>query len=171
MLAVVRAEDAAAALQWAASELAQGGEAPGLLRGALAQRLVRRTCPECAAPQLPEPAILRRLGSEPVALAGGRFRRGRGCGRCADSGHAGRTGVFELLLLDETAREELRRDPGAAALRRAAGRFGPATLLEDGLVKAARGVTSLEECLRVLPRPARPRPLAELERRMAEEEA
>jgi type IV pilus assembly protein PilB len=118
---------------------------------------------------LPCGAELRALGCTAQELAGRGFRRGRGCGRCDETGYDGRLGLFELLLLDEAGREHLRTFEGAAALRRSAALSGPATLLEDGLVKAARGLTTLEELVRVVPRVARPRPLAELERLLGEQ--
>ena len=76
-----------------------------------------------------------------------------GCPQCL-GGYRGRTGLFELLSADEAVREGIRAGSGSAALRDAARRSGMRTLLEDGLDKAARGVTSLEEVLRAVGRPA-----------------
>ena len=116
----------------------------------------------------PGAAELRRLGCTAVELAGGAFRRGRGCGRCRDTGYRGRIGVFELVIVDAAGRDHLRAGEDAAALRRSAAVTGPSTLLEDALIKAARGLTTLEEIVRMVPRTARPRSLAELERLVGE---
>ncbi|MEJ5360057.1 MAG: type II/IV secretion system protein [Desulfobacterales bacterium] len=131
----------------------------------LAQRLVRRVCPHCAVPDRPSAADLRRLGAAPEALVGAAFRRGRGCERCRYSGYQGRVGVFELLVLNEEIRSAVIERRGAQDLRRTAlETAGLVTLFEDGLLKAARGMTTLEEVLRCLPRLIRPRPLPELSR-------
>ncbi len=131
----------------------------------LAQRLLRRVCPECAVSERPAAVELRRLGLGPEALAGAAFRRGRGCPRCRYSGYQGRVGVFELLVLNEEIRGAVIERRGAPELRRRAlETAGLVTLFEDGLLKAARGITTLEEVLRCLPRLCRPRPLSELSR-------
>ncbi len=165
---VLEAEDAVAALFLAVAAGSVSRQTPAALVGALAQRLVRRVCTECAEAAVPGAAELRRLGCTAVELAGGAFRRGRGCGRCRDTGYRGRIGVFELVIVDAAGRDHLRAGEDAAALRRAAAVTGPATLLEDGLIKAARGLTTLEEIVRMVPRTARLRPLAELERLVGE---
>lgn len=165
---VVEAEDAVASLFLALAAAGAQGFVLSPLTGALAQRLVRRVCRACSEPSMPTPSQLRRLGCTGLDLAGGSFRRGRGCSRCRESGYHGRIGLFELLLLDEAGRDHLRAGQGAAELRRCSALLGPATLLEDGLVKAARGFTTLDELSRVVPRPARPRPVAEIERLLGE---
>ena len=166
ILAVCEADDAVCALERAAA-VAAG--APPVFAGALAQRLVRRVCAGCAEPFAPSAAQARALGAAADALASPGFRRGRGCSRCGETGYSGRIGLFELVLLDDAGREGLRAGRGAASLRRSAMRAGPATLLEDGLAKAARGLTTIEELLRVAPRSASPRALAELERVLEQE--
>jgi len=168
VVGVLEAEDAVAALLRSVDAGSVQGFAPPSLVGALAQRLVRRVCDYCAEPVVPSAGELRRLGCTALELAGGSFRRGRGCGRCRETGYDGRIGIFELLVLDEAGRDHLRGGESAGALRRSAAMVGPATLLEDGLLKAARGMTSLEELLRVLPRASRPRPLADIERSLGE---
>jgi len=165
--AVVHAEDGVDALLALVAGLR--GAVPAVLRGALSQRLVRQVCEACATEHVPTAAELAALGLSAVDLAGGRFRRGRGCSACRETGHAGRQAVFELLLLDEPSRDRLREGARAAVLRRNAAQVGPATLLEAGILLAAEGRTTLAECLRALPRPLRPRSLAEL--RAALEEA
>lgn len=164
VLAALEAEDAVAGL-FAVAQAARGeGLLLPSLTAVLAQRLLRRVCDACAQAVAPSAAELRRLGCTPVDVAGGGFRRGRGCGRCGDLGVAGRIGVFELHALDEQGRDHVLAGGDAAAIRRGAAQVGPATLVEDGLLKAARGIVPVEELVRGLPRSAGPRALAELER-------
>jgi type IV pilus assembly protein PilB len=133
--------------------------------GIVAQRLLRKVCPECAAPYRPGPLDLQRLGCGPADLADARFQKGRGCVRCQYTGHLGRVGVFELLILNEEIRNAIIEHRTSQELRRVSiEASGLTTLLEDGLVKAAAGVTTIDELLRCLPRLHRPRPLPELRR-------
>ncbi len=114
------------------------------LNAVLAQRLVRRLCPACREPFTPTPETFAALG---ISAAGvDRLWRPVGCESCGGQGFRGRIALLELLVADaETerlilARAEARDIQAAAALR---------TMLEDGLVKARAGLTTLEEVLRV----------------------
>ncbi len=167
VLAVTEALDAAAAL--ASAVAVQPGLPPQSLLGSLAQRLVRRVCQACSVPVVPSSAQIRALGYSVQGLSGRGFRRGTGCSRCNETGYDGRIGVFELVLLDEAGREHLRTGEAPSPLRRRAALTGPATMLEDGLVKASRGVTTLDELIRAVPRLSQPRPLAEIERALGED--
>lgn len=133
--------------------LADMGVEPFLIgatvRGVVAQRLVRRLCDECAQPLndtklLPEgvvPACVR-LGLDPESL---RFRSPCGCARCSHTGYVGRIAIYELLSTTEALRSALSR--ATPSLDQLTASIGPGfrTLAEDGLIKAARGVTSIEE--------------------------
>ncbi len=114
----------------------------------LAQRLVRTICPGCAetAPA-PERLLARLPGGDKFRDAG--FRRGRGCPACGECGYAGRTGVFELLAVDDDLRELILARAGGRRLLDAALRRGYRTLLDDALEKARAGLTTLEEALRL----------------------
>jgi general secretion pathway protein E len=113
----------------------------------LAQRLVRRVCASCAEEVRVSEEWRRTMGPDAadltVATAGG------GCEDCRGTGYRGRTGAFELLLVDEEIRDALRRDPSAAQIRRLAVAKGVRTLKQDGIRLIAEGVTSPEEILRV----------------------
>ncbi len=116
------------------------------LQGVLAQRLVRRLCPECSYDDEPRPLERRVLELEP----GASVRRARGCRVCGNTGVLGRTGVYEWLDLDEALREELFRSADGSSFVRAAERserWRPLRL--DALAKARSGITSVEEVLRV----------------------
>ena len=90
---------------------------------------------------------------------------GGGCSDCRYTGYRGRVPVFELLVLNEPVREAiLARKPSFEIRRISTESTGLVTLLEDGVVKASRGVTSISEVLRCLPRLDPPRPLQELRR-------
>ncbi len=131
----------------------------------LAQRLLRRVCERCARDVAPTPAEIRRLGCGTDDLLSGRFRAGDGCADCHQTGYRGRVAVFELLILDEAVRDAILERKTSHEIRRISMQTtGLVTLLEDGLLKAARGITSLAEILRVLPRVTRPRSIAELRR-------
>jgi type IV pilus assembly protein PilB len=131
----------------------------------LAQRLLRRVCPHCAVDAKPTPVQLQRLRSAAGDLAGAHFKKGRGCRMCKQTGYRGRIGVFELLVLDEPVRTAILAQKTSFEIRTISiNHSGLITLLEDGLVKAANGVTTVEEILRCLPIFSPPRPLAELRR-------
>jgi general secretion pathway protein E len=118
------------------------------LLGVLAQRLVRRLCPDCSEPVLPtagEAALLERLGL-PRTLP---LRRAVGCSACGSSGYRGRTGIYELVLIDGELRRLIHDRTGEPALRDACSRAGARTLLADGARWLADGTTSLAELLRV----------------------
>lgn len=131
----------------------------------LAQRLLRRICPKCTTDTQPTPIQLQRLKCRPTDLQGAHFKKGRGCNHCNHSGYKGRIGVFELLILDEMVRNAILEQKTSHEIRSISIQHsGMMTLLEDGLVKAASGLTTLDEVLRCLPLLQPPRPLAELRR-------
>lgn len=135
----------------------------------LAQRLLRRVCPDCAMETAITPVQLKRLGASAEDFSGAHFVKGRGCSNCKQTGYRGRVGVFELLVLDELVRTAILEQRTSYEIRQTSiEHSGLVTLLEDGLVKAASGITSVDEVLRCLPKLDRPRPLAELKRLLGE---
>jgi len=115
------------------------------LLAVLAQRLVRRICPECKEPFHPEEATLEELGLPKDQV----FYHGRGCDACMQSGYRGRTGIFELLVMDNDIRHLLPAGADSVKMKDMAVRNGMATLFEDGLLKVKTGMTTLNEVLRV----------------------
>jgi general secretion pathway protein E len=115
------------------------------LLGVLAQRLVRRICPACKEPYRLDGPRLERLG----------FRedqdlwRGAGCDACLGTGYRGRTGIFELLSVDEDVRRLVTSGADSVRIKEAAVRGGMRTLFSDGLDKVKQGLTTLDEVLRV----------------------
>lgn len=131
----------------------------------LAQRLLRRVCSSCATETKPTPIQMQRMGVSAADLHGAKFRKGRGCSDCKQTGYKGRVGVFELLVLNELVRDAILDQKTSHEIRQISiEHSGLITLLEDGLVKAAAGITSVEEILRCLPKLSKPRPLAEIRR-------
>jgi len=121
------------------------------LSAVLAQRLVRCVCPDCKEPYQPSADLLRRLEVKTgLDLAKATFYRGKGCSACNQFGYKHRTGIFELLRVDERIRELIAKPATTEELRAAAVDNGMTTLLKDGVLKAMEGVTTLEEVLRVL---------------------
>jgi type IV pilus assembly protein PilB len=131
----------------------------------VAQRLLRRVCTECAEPYIPTPLDLSRLGLTAIDLVGAEFRHGRGCKSCRFSGYRGRAGVFELLVMNEMVKNAILTNKSSYEIRRISiETSGMVTLVEDGIVKGARGLISMDEIITDLPRLGKPRPLHELKR-------
>ncbi|NCC77373.1 MAG: type II/IV secretion system protein, partial [Clostridia bacterium] len=131
----------------------------------LAQRLLRRVCPYCAVDTKPTPMQLQRLRCTLGDLAGANFKKGRGCKMCKQTGYKGRIGVFELLVLDERVRTAILERKTSFDIRNISiNHSGLITLLEDGLVKAGSGLTTIAEILRCLPIFSPPRTFVELRR-------
>lgn len=129
----------------------------------LAQRLLRRVCTHCAERYQPSPHDLQRIGWTQSDAAGGEFRLGRGCRHCHFSGYVGRVGVFELLLPNDDVKDAVLNRRASGELRRISiESAGLVTLMEDGLAKAAQGLTSIKEVLGHLPRIGRPRSYREV---------
>jgi type IV pilus assembly protein PilB len=120
------------------------------LTAVVAQRLVRRPCQGCLVPDDPDPALLESLGVDAGLLAGATPRRGEGCTECGQSGYRGRTGIYEVLLVDQHLRRVLGRDPTERAIVGAA--TGLRTLRDAALARALAGETTFEEVARVSPR-------------------
>ncbi|MEZ4601118.1 MAG: type II secretion system ATPase GspE [Syntrophotaleaceae bacterium] len=117
--------------------------------GILAQRLVRKICPTCREETLPPPELLQELEKEGLSSEKMVFYRGVGCNDCMNIGYRGRTGLYELLPVDEEAREMLLQKKDSATIKLSAVHKGMRTLRADGLRKALLGETSLEEVIRV----------------------
>jgi len=137
----------------AASRLLEMGIEPFLiassLMGILSVRLVRLVCPACAEEVEPHASILARLRLPPPDPPKVRYRRGRGCPLCSHTGYHGRTGVFELLVMDDAIRDAIMNRASAAEIQQRAIANGMTTLLGDALERAKRGDTTVEEVMRV----------------------
>jgi general secretion pathway protein E len=118
-----------------------------VLTGVLAQRLVRRICQACRAPDHPDPAELLALGI--TDATGLELFRGKGCDECRGTGYRGRTGIYELFKISEEARSLIVQKVPGGEIRRHAVEHGMVTLREDAWAKACAGLTTVAEILRV----------------------
>ena len=117
----------------------------------VAQRLVRVLCPECRVPGRPESETLRELGLQPGGedVRQGAWFLSGGCEGCRGTGYRGRTGVYELMPIDDAVRELIMERANAGMLRSAAARRGMRSLVQDGARQVLEGRTTAEEVLRV----------------------
>jgi type IV pilus assembly protein PilB len=117
------------------------------LNAVVAQRLVRKICSKCQeAYQVPDRMrkYLERAGIDPKGLV-----HGAGCDACRGSGYVGRVGIFEMLVVDDKLREIINHDSSVANMRRAFCESGRDTLFDDGIKKIGKGITTIDEVLRV----------------------
>jgi len=114
----------------------------------MAQRLVRCICPHCKEPYVPEPEALREIGLSSDSLEDGKVYKGRGCAECMETGYLGRTGIYELLIVDEIVRSGILNRRSANDIKADAVKRGLVTLRADGATKVTEGQTSIEEVLR-----------------------
>lgn len=147
VLSTIHAQDSVSAL----FRLLDLGIEPYLLNsavtGIVAQRLVRKNCEACKTPyQLDADRLTffeKTMGRPPQKLV-----RGGGCGACSGLGYKGRTGLYEVLMIDSRLRDLIRRNPNEDVLRQELINVGFVNLLQDGLMKAEMGLTTVEEVLR-----------------------
>jgi general secretion pathway protein E len=135
------------------------------LVGLMAQRLVRRPCKECAEAVVPTDEVIRELGLEPDVFHAGGYElpevkgarqipvgtvlHTRGCKMCLDTGYSGRTGIYEMLMVDDAVRSLTLQKADAASIRRAATDRGMVTLRMDGARKVMQGMTTPEDVMMV----------------------
>jgi general secretion pathway protein E len=117
------------------------------LIGVIAQRMVRRICPNCRAPYQPTKEEIQAFNKEiepevPI------FYSGSGCNLCANTGYRGRTGIFEFLIMSEDIKKMLRSNAGPGDIRAQAISEGMVTMKHDGMLKVKEGITSISEVLR-----------------------
>jgi type IV pilus assembly protein PilB len=131
----------------------------------VAQRLVRKICHQCKREVTPDPVKVRLLGLGPEVAKGLRCFKGTGCPECADTGYTGRVGLYELLNMNEYLREAiLQRNPAYAIRTVGINTANLMSMLEDGIYKIVRGVTTCEEVLAQAPRVVPPRAIAQVVR-------
>ena len=115
----------------------------------MAQRLVRVICPNCKQPFDPQDGTVSWSELQKVAKGFVKLHKGAGCEKCLESGYMGRTGIFELLLVEDNIRDLIVRRQGSHIIKQAAMEKDMATLRQDGLRRALDGITTLEEVYRV----------------------
>ena len=120
------------------------------VEGVVAQRLVRTVCPKCKEQFEPTEEELMELSLRPEDVAGKTFVRGAGgnCSNCHGSGYKGRMGLYEIMTLDDEARELIMKEASTAQLRNHAKSLGMRTLRESGLLAIYDGRTTIDEVVR-----------------------
>ena len=149
VLSTLHTNDAASAI----TRMADLGIEPFLISstliGSVAQRLVRKVCPLCTAPHILSDLETETLGVTPPEGQRIKVARGEGCAECRQTGHFGRTGIFEVLAMDEALRHLVSEGAAAAELKREAVKNGMRTLRQSALRKLANGETSYQEVVRI----------------------
>jgi len=119
--------------------------------GIIAQRLLRRICPECKTDYKPGAALLRQLGLPTKGKGRPRaFYRGQGCDHCFHTGYYGRTGIFEVMPVSEEIKDLIFRETTTEVLAQVARDVGMQTLRQSGLSRVVDGTTTVEEYFRVV---------------------
>ena len=115
----------------------------------VAQRLVRVLCPRCKETYEPDTESLIDAGIPRNAVNGRSIYRRKGCNACMNTGYRGRTGIFEIMIMDEGVKKLILRTSDSNQINDEAVRNGMSTLVQDGARKVLEGVTTIEEVLRV----------------------
>jgi type IV pilus assembly protein PilB len=119
------------------------------VRAIVAQRLVRRLCTECKQPGELSETELRALRIEPGQLRAAQVLKPIGCEQCRRTGYKGRTGIFEIFVIEDEVRHTINRLSSTLLLRQRARELGMRTLREDGVRKVLAGLTSAEEVISI----------------------
>ena len=121
------------------------------VQAVLAQRLVRTICQKCIEDYTPPEETLKlieqEMGKEMLKTA--KFRKGRGCAECNNTGYKGRMGIFELLIMSEKVKELVMEQIASRQIRDLAQQEGMKLLREDGWLKVCRGITTAEEVISI----------------------
>ncbi len=119
------------------------------LTGVVAQRLIRVLCPLCKEPYVPTDDELKEIQVDRCQLQNGHFYRRGGCQKCSDTGYLGRSGIYELLMVDDEIQNLILKGADANVIRKAAVAKGMTTLRQDGAEKVVAGITTVQEVARV----------------------
>jgi type IV pilus assembly protein PilB len=116
----------------------------------VSMRLVRTLCPRCRETYEVNASNLNRLGARDLGEGSVTLSRGRGCPHCRETGYHGRTGIYEVLEVNDAVRQLIAQNAPDSAIRQAAVENGMRTIGEDGLKKVMAGRTTLDEITRVV---------------------
>lgn len=119
------------------------------LLGILAQRLVRTVCPKCAQQYVPDRETLREMDLDPAEAAGLELCRGTGCEYCANTGFRGRSGIYEMMMIDDEIRKLIIANTDSKTIKDRARASGMQTLRECGWDKVRQNKTTVSEVIRV----------------------
>lgn len=119
------------------------------LRAALAQRLVRKICPNCKTAYNPDPRTLQAIGINEIEASKTTFYHGEGCPKCNGIGFKGRMGIFEIFIVNEELQQMIYEGRTLVELRTKARELGMRSMREDGIRKVGGGLTTADEVLKV----------------------
>ena len=119
------------------------------LLGILAQRLVRNVCPKCAETYVPDSETIREMEIAPEDIEGLELARGEGCEYCADTGFRGRSGIYEMMMIDDEIRKLIISNTDSKIIKDKARSLGMQTLRECGWNKVKDKKTTVSEVIRV----------------------
>jgi len=122
---------------------------PTSLRAVIAQRLIRKICPDCVEDYTPAEEELELYDLKDWSGAGKSLKRGKGCAACEFTGYSGRTGIFEILEITPRLSQAITQKASSDVLTLEAKQEGMRTMKEDGLSKVLDGITTIEEIFRV----------------------
>lgn len=149
VLSTIHTNDAASAV----ARLAEMGIHTYLISSSLecvlAQRLVRSICPDCKEEVVPTEEMLGIFNQAGMDTNSLKIYRGRGCNQCNKSGYKGRSGIYELLVMDDNLRKMVLKEVASGPIRDYALKSGMRSLWQDGLQKIVQGQTTFEEVMRV----------------------
>lgn len=117
------------------------------LSAVLGQRLIRKICKECGTEITPQPELVQSLGINPNVLSKATWKQGKGCRHCNKTGMKGRMGIHELMVMSPALRRLTFEGASTVKLRQQALQDGMISLFDDGMAKAIRGTTTIEEVL------------------------
>ncbi len=117
--------------------------------GILAQRLMRNICNECKNVYTPDEESLQNIGITPEMYGGKKIYRGKGCQDCLNTGYRGRTGIFELMILNDSIKNLILKTSDSSSIKHKAVEHEMTTLRQDGALKVLNGITTIEEVLRI----------------------
>jgi general secretion pathway protein E len=117
--------------------------------GILAQRLMRNICNECKNVYTPDEESLQNIGITPEMYGGKKMYRGKGCQDCLNTGYRGRTGIFELMILNDSIKNLILKTSDSSSIKHKAVEHEMITLRQDGALKVLDGITTIEEVLRI----------------------
>ena len=115
----------------------------------MAQRLVRKTCTNCAVPHEVTNQELEFLGLRKEFFINGKLLKGRGCAECSNSGYKGRLGIYEIFMVNEDMQDLIFKGASSFEIKERAIKNGMRTLRQDGLRKVLNGITTIDEVIRV----------------------
>jgi type IV pilus assembly protein PilB len=118
------------------------------IEGVVAQRLVRKICPNCKTPYDPPEESLMEIGLSPEEVEGKKFFYGKGCEQCHNTGYKGRTGIYEIMTFNDDIREFIMNNASTSVIRDAARKSGMTLLRENGIQLIYDGITTIEEVVR-----------------------